>query len=114
MFIYILFDTHKCFHELVEVEHAVGTFYTRHLIVGLYVVGLNTKIPNEERYWLLDVSAGLNGRWMVGEHRNAHGFIPCAHLFEDGFHDASVEIVDGAQFQFQITIMPSLITGFEM
>lgn len=71
-------------------------------------------MPDKERHWLIYMGAQLHGRGMVGHHGNTYWLIPLADGFVNGFHGPAVKILDGFQLQFQVAVVPCLVTGLDM
>ena len=95
---YYLIDCHKGFHEVLQLEQSIATAYTTYLIVFLYLIRFDTRIVDEERNWFLHVSADLHWSRVVWQYRDADWFYPCAHLINDRFDQALVEVLNGLEF----------------
>ena len=95
-------------------QQAIGSAHTRHLVVDLHVIGLYAGVPHQEGHGFLHVGTHFHGRGVVGHDGHADRFVPCLHLIIDGFHDAVVEILDGAQFEVEVTVMACLIAGLQV
>ena len=93
----------------MQAEHTVRATDATLLIILLNTVGLDTRIPEEERNRFLDMSADLDWSRMVRENGDSHRLFPCLHLIIYRLHDTMVEILDCTDLKVEVAIMPCLI-----
>ena len=95
-------------------EKTIGATDTRHLIVLLYIVGLDTTMPDKEWHSLSYMDALFHWCQMVWEHGDADGILPRAYLFIYWRNESLVQILNGFEFQFKVAVMTSLVARLNM
>jgi hypothetical protein len=95
-------------------KETIRAIDTRHLIILLYIVGLNTTIPDKERHSLSYVDTHLYGCEMIRQNGDTNGFLPRAYLIIYWGNQSLVKILDGLHLQFQVAVMSRFIAGLYM